>query len=83
MRKGQWTRGVDYGAGSAARPGKVPPADWFKELSGIGTVEPALRRAGFRDVEADKIASGNWLRDYRAVFGDSAGPVTPKAKAVA
>lgn len=83
MRKGQWTRGVDYGAGSAARPGKVPPADWFKELSGIGTVEPALRRAGFSDAEADKIASGNWLRVYRAVFGDSAGPVTPKAKAVA
>ncbi|MBX3550930.1 MAG: dipeptidase [Pseudolabrys sp.] len=83
MRRGQWTRGIDYGAGSAARPGKVPPADWFQELSGIGTVEPALRRAGFSDAEADKIANGNWLRVYRAVFGDGAGPATPKAKAIA
>lgn len=76
MRRGQWTRGIDYGAGSAAKPGKVPPADWFKELSGIGTVEPALSRAGFNAEEVAKIARGNWLRVYRAVFGASDGPTT-------
>ena len=76
MRKGQWTRGVDYGAGSAAKPGKVPPADWFKDLSGIGTVEPALARAGFNAEEVAKIARGNWLRVYRAVFGANDGPAT-------
>ena len=68
MRKGRWTRGVDYGAGSAARPGKVPPADWFKELSGIATVAPGLGRAGFNSDEVDKITHKNWLRVYRDVF---------------
>ena len=68
MRKGQWTRG------------KVPPADWFRELSGIGTVEPALARAGFTPAEAKKIARGNWLRVYRAVFGDMPGPASMAGK---
>lgn len=65
----------------AAKPGKVPPADWFKDLSGIGTVEPALARAGFNADEVAKIARGNWLRVYRAVFGDNQGPVTVSATA--
>jgi membrane dipeptidase len=68
MRKGRWTRGVDYGAGSAARPGKVPPADWLKELSGLGTVAGGLARAGFSSAEVDKITHGNWLRVYAEVF---------------
>jgi membrane dipeptidase len=68
MRKGRWTRGVDYGAGSAARPGKVPPADWFTELSGISTIPGALGRVGFNKEEVDKITHKNWLRVYGEVF---------------
>jgi microsomal dipeptidase-like Zn-dependent dipeptidase len=68
MRKGRWTRGVDYGAGSAARPGKVPPADWLKELSGLGTIADALSRAGFTQDEVDKITHKNWLRVYADTF---------------
>ncbi len=68
MRKGRWTRGVDYGAGSAARPGKVPPADWFTELSGISTIPGALARVGFNKDEVDKITHKNWLRVYGEVF---------------
>ena len=69
MRKGRWTRGVDYGAGSASRPGGVPPADWFKDLHQLGDVTAALRRSGFSQEETDKITHANWLRLYRAVFG--------------
>ena len=68
MRKGRWTRGVDYGAGSAARPGKVAPADWFTELSGISTIPGALARVGFSKEEVDKITHKNWLRVYGEVF---------------
>jgi microsomal dipeptidase-like Zn-dependent dipeptidase len=68
MRKGRWTRGVDYGAGSAARPGKVPPADWFTELSGISTIPGALARVGLNKEEVDKITHKNWLRVYGEVF---------------
>jgi membrane dipeptidase len=68
MRKGRWTRGVDYGAGSAARPGKVPPADWLMDLSGLGTVPGGLARAGFSPAEVDKITHKNWLRVYADTF---------------
>jgi len=69
MRKGRWTRGVDYGAGSAARPGKVPPADWFTEVHQLGSIVDGLKRAGFSQEESDKITHGNWMRLYRDVFG--------------
>lgn len=69
MRMGRWTRGIDYGAGSAARPGKVPPADWFQEVHQIGTIPAGLARTGFSPAEVEKLASGNWLRLYEAVFG--------------
>ena len=72
MRKGRWTRGVDYGAGSAARPGKVPPADWLVSLSGFSQLPPALARAGFNKEEVDKITHGNWLRVYGEAFAPSA-----------
>ena len=65
MRKGRWTRGVDYGAGSAARPGKVPPADWLTELSACSALP---RRAGARRIQRRKkstrspmeLAAGLW-----------------------
>jgi microsomal dipeptidase-like Zn-dependent dipeptidase len=68
MRMGRWTRGIDYGAGSAARPGKVPPADWFKEVHDLNLIPGGLAEAGFSAEEVEKITSGNWLRLYREVF---------------
>ena len=69
MRMGRWTRGVDYGAGSAARPGAVAPADWFRDVEELARVKEGLRAVGFNQAEADKITHGNWLRLYEAVFG--------------
>lgn len=68
MRMGRWTRQVDYGAGSAARPGKVPPADWFKDNESIGLIPAGLARVGFNREEIDKITHGNWLRLYGETF---------------
>lgn len=68
MRMGRWTRGVDYGAGSAATPGKVPPADWFREPRNIAGVPDGLRRVGFNDAEVAKITHENWLRVYGQAF---------------
>jgi microsomal dipeptidase-like Zn-dependent dipeptidase len=68
MRKGRWTRGVDYGAGSAARPGKVAPPDWFGSFSDLKLIAPAMQRAGFSAADIDKVTHGNWLRVYRDVF---------------
>jgi membrane dipeptidase len=68
MRMGRWTRGVDYGAGSAARPGKAPPPDWFTEVHHLGLIPSGLRGVGFSPDEVDRITSGNWLRLYGDVF---------------
>jgi microsomal dipeptidase-like Zn-dependent dipeptidase len=69
MRMGRWTRGVDYGAASAARPGKAPPPAWFQEVHHLGLLPAGLREVGFAAAEVEKIANGNWLRLYREVFG--------------
>ena len=69
MRMGTWTRGVDYGAGSAATPGKVARPEWFQEVHQLGDVHEGLVRTGFTPQEVDKITHGNWLRVYRDVFG--------------
>ena len=66
---GRWTRGIDYGAASAARPGKAPPPAWFPEVHHLGLLPGGLREVGFTPAEVEKITSGNWLRLYRDVFG--------------
>ena len=68
MRMGRWTRALDYGAGSATKPGLAPPADWLREVRDLGQVPDALKRVGFNAAEVDKITHGNWLRLYDAVF---------------
>jgi microsomal dipeptidase-like Zn-dependent dipeptidase len=68
MRMGRWTRGIDYGAASAARPGKAPPPAWFTEVHHLGLLPGGLRGVGFSPAEVEKITSGNWLRLYRDVF---------------
>jgi microsomal dipeptidase-like Zn-dependent dipeptidase len=79
MRMGRWTRGVDYGAASAAKPGKAPPPAWFTEVHHLGLLPGGLRDIGFSPAEVEKITSGNWLRLYRDVFG--AAERTREAKA--
>lgn len=69
MRKGNWTRQADYGAGSAARPGKALPPDWFKEVHQLGDVIGGLERVGFSSNEIAQITHKNWMRVYREVFG--------------
>jgi microsomal dipeptidase-like Zn-dependent dipeptidase len=68
MRMGRWTRGVDYGAGSAARPGKAAPPEWFVEVHHLGHIPEGLQKAGFSPMEVDKLTHGNWLRLYGEVF---------------
>ena len=53
MRMGRWTRGIDYGAASAARPGKAPPPDsvrrrciiWNKSRTGSGVSASSRTRS--------------------------------------
>ncbi|QCI68590.1 membrane dipeptidase [Phreatobacter stygius] len=82
MRMGRWTRSVDFGAGSAARPGKAPPPSWFTEVCHLGLLPGGLRVVGFAPDEVEKITSGNWLRLYSEVFASGRSAVPAKAEFV-
>ncbi|MGE8064064.1 membrane dipeptidase [Pseudomonas sp. NPDC089569] len=69
MRKGRWTRTVQYGAGSAASPGPARKPEWLLKAGQLNVVADGLQRAGFNPQEAAKILGGNWLRLYEEVFG--------------
>lgn len=68
MRVGRWTRGVDYGAGSAKNAGKALPPDWFQKLEDMAVIPGGLRSVGFDQNEIDKITHGNWMRLYAETF---------------
>jgi membrane dipeptidase len=69
MRKGRWTRSVQYGAASAQKPGPAPKLDWLKSIDRLGVIAEALVQTGFKQDEVAKLLGGNWLRLYRAVLG--------------
>jgi microsomal dipeptidase-like Zn-dependent dipeptidase len=69
MRKGRWTRTVQYGAGSAKVPGAVSKPDWLPSPDRLGDLAGGLREVGFAEEEVGKIMGGNWLRLYGEVFG--------------
>ena len=69
MRTGRWTKGVDFGEGSADTPGFPPMPGWFRDNRDFGTVEDGLRDAGFSGEEVSGIMGGNWLRFFDESFG--------------
>lgn len=69
MRRGRWTRSVQYGAGSATVPGAVAKPEWLPSPDRLNDLIPALKQTGFDDIEVGKIMGGNWLRLYENVFG--------------
>lgn len=71
MRTGRWTKGVDYGEGSATAPGFPPMPDWFQDNRHFDAIEAGLHDIGFSTGEVAGIMGENWLR----FFDDNFGPV--------
>ena len=69
MRTGRWTKGVDYGEGSASAPGFPPQPDWFRDNRDFDNIESGLRAVGFDAGEVAGIMGGNWYRFYEENFG--------------
>ncbi|MEO1363003.1 MAG: membrane dipeptidase [Pseudomonadota bacterium] len=69
MRTGRWTKGVDYGEGSASAPGFPPQPDWFRDNRDFDNIESGLRAVGFDEGEVAGIMGGNWYRFYEENFG--------------
>lgn len=71
MRVGRWTKGIDYGEGSASAPGFPPQPEWFQTNRDFGNIEAGLAAVGFDQTEVAALMGGNWYR----FFADSFGPV--------
>ena len=69
MRTGRWTKGMDYGEGSAAAPGFPPMPEFFRDNRDFPRLERGLRAAGFDAHETAGIMGGNWLAFFDAGFG--------------
>ena len=69
MRTGRWTKGVDFGEGSASAPGFPPQPDWFRDNRDFDTIEAGLKAVGFDQTEVAGIMGGNWYRFYAENFG--------------
>ena len=72
MRSGRWTRGVDYGEGSAAAPGFPPMPDFFRDNRDWHRIAAGLRAVGFDADEVAALMGGNWLAFFDAGFGPAA-----------
>ena len=71
MRVGRWTKGIDYGEGSASAPGFPPQPDWFETNLDFGNIEAGLSAVGFSSDEVAGLMGDNWYR----FFADNFGPV--------
>ena len=69
MRVGRWTKGIDYGEGSAAVPGFPPQPDWFRTNLDFGNIETGLAEVGFDPTEVAALMGDNWYRFFDNNFG--------------
>ncbi len=69
MRVGRWTKGIDYGEGSAAAPGFPPQPDWFASNLDFVNIERGLGEVGFSDDDVAAVMGDNWYRFFAENFG--------------
>lgn len=72
MRSGRWTRTVDFGEGSAERPGFPPMCDWFQDNRDLPGIRAGLVRAGLDAATADGVMGNNWHAFFARSFGAQA-----------
>ncbi|NBR35493.1 MAG: membrane dipeptidase [Rhodobacteraceae bacterium] len=69
MRVGRWTKEIDYGEGSAAKPGFPPMPDWFQDNRDFGAITQGLRSTGLSEGDIAGIMGNNWYRFFAESFG--------------
>lgn len=69
MRTGRWTKGIDYGEGSASNPGFPEMPHWFRDNRDFGNIEAGLRDVGMNEEEVAGIMGGNWYKFFKDNFG--------------
>jgi len=69
MRVGRWTKGIDYGEGSASNAGFPPMPSWYEDNRDFNDISKGLQGIGMSEIDINKVMGGNWLRFYDTNFG--------------
>ena len=72
MRVGRWSKDIDYGEGSADKPGFPPQPEWFIDNRSFPGLRKGLLEAGFTQEDAEKVLGVNWLNFFRENFDKQA-----------
>jgi microsomal dipeptidase-like Zn-dependent dipeptidase len=80
MRRGRWTKAVDYGEGSKDAPGFPAMPLWFRDNRDFPNISAGLQTAGFSAPEIEAIMGGNWARFFATAFNAASQTASvPKA----
>ena len=69
MRVGRWTKSIDYGEGSADKPGFPDMPNWFGGNLDFSNISTGLKNTGMDQSMISKVMGGNWYNFFRNSFG--------------
>ena len=68
MRVGRWTKSIDYGEGSADKPGFPDMPNWFGGNLDFSNITTGLKNTGMDHSMISKVMGGNWFNFFRNSF---------------
>ena len=68
MRVGRWTKSIDYGEGSADKPGFPDMPSWFESNLDFATINEGLKQTGMDASLISKVMGGNWFNFFNKSF---------------
>ena len=68
MRVGRWTKSIDYGEGSAEKPGFPDMPSWFGGNLDFSNISTGLKNTGMDAPMISKVMGGNWFNFFRNSF---------------
>ena len=68
MRVGRWTKSIDYGEGSADKPGFPNMPNWFGGNLDFSNISTGLKNTGMDASMISKVMGGNWFKFFRNSF---------------
>ena len=68
MRVGRWTKSIDYGEGSADKPGFPNMPSWFGSNLDFANINEGLKQTGMDASLISKVMGGNWCKFFSKSF---------------
>ena len=68
MRVGRWTKSIDYGEGTADKPGFPDMPSWFGGNLDFTNLSTGLKNTGMDAALISKVMGGNWFKFFSESF---------------